>query len=97
MPAYYMMVAGLIGLIAVWIMRETAKQPLRGSPPTIGEADAPAAGRCRADLRSDRLRRVESTRERFEGSGIALEFHREITPGLKWPPPVCSAECCATG
>jgi MHS family proline/betaine transporter-like MFS transporter len=40
MPAFYMMVAGLIGLIAVWIMRETARQPLRGSPPTISETDS---------------------------------------------------------
>jgi hypothetical protein len=33
----------LIGLIAVWIMRETARQPLQ-SPPTIGEADAAGGG-----------------------------------------------------
>jgi MFS transporter, MHS family, proline/betaine transporter len=40
MPGFYMMPAGLIGLIAVWIMRETARQPLEGSPPTISETDA---------------------------------------------------------
>jgi MHS family proline/betaine transporter-like MFS transporter len=37
MPAYYMMAAALIGLVAIWLMRETARKPLRGSPPTIGE------------------------------------------------------------
>lgn len=40
MPAYYMMAAALIGLIAVWLMRETARQPLQRSPPTISEADS---------------------------------------------------------
>jgi MHS family proline/betaine transporter-like MFS transporter len=40
MPAFYMMAAGLIGLIAVWIMRETAQQPLEGSPPTISDTDS---------------------------------------------------------
>jgi MHS family proline/betaine transporter-like MFS transporter len=39
-PAYYMMAAGLVGLVAVWIMRETAQQPLQGSPPTISESDS---------------------------------------------------------
>jgi MHS family proline/betaine transporter-like MFS transporter len=38
-PAYYMMGAALIGLIAVWMMRETARRPLRGSPPTISETE----------------------------------------------------------
>jgi MFS transporter, MHS family, proline/betaine transporter len=40
MPAYYMMLAGLIGLVAVGLMRETARKPLRGSPPTISEEEA---------------------------------------------------------
>jgi MHS family proline/betaine transporter-like MFS transporter len=39
-PAYYMMAAGLVGLVAVWIMRETAQQPLQGSPPAISESDS---------------------------------------------------------
>jgi MHS family proline/betaine transporter-like MFS transporter len=42
MPAFYMMAAALIGLIAVWIMGETARTPLRGSPPTVSESDARA-------------------------------------------------------
>jgi MHS family proline/betaine transporter-like MFS transporter len=40
MPGFYMMAASLIGLIGVWLMRETAKQPLEGSRPTISESDA---------------------------------------------------------
>jgi MFS transporter, MHS family, proline/betaine transporter len=40
MPAFYMMGAGVIGLVAVAFMRETARQPMRGSPPTISEAEA---------------------------------------------------------
>lgn len=34
-PAYYTMGAALVGLIAVACMKETAQQPLEGSPPSV--------------------------------------------------------------
>jgi MFS transporter, MHS family, proline/betaine transporter len=41
MPAFYMMVAGAIGLVAVVVMSETARQPLEGSPPTVSADEVP--------------------------------------------------------
>lgn len=35
MPAYYAMFAALVGVVAVACMRETARQPLEGSPPSV--------------------------------------------------------------
>ncbi|MCQ4209500.1 glycine betaine/L-proline transporter ProP [Streptomyces longispororuber] len=35
MPAYYAMAAALVGVIAVACMKETAQQPLAGSPPSV--------------------------------------------------------------
>ncbi|MEU9297665.1 glycine betaine/L-proline transporter ProP [Streptomyces sp. NPDC048266] len=35
MPAYYAMGAALVGVIAVACMKETAQQPLEGSPPSV--------------------------------------------------------------
>ncbi|MFD3571277.1 glycine betaine/L-proline transporter ProP [Streptomyces sp. NPDC058667] len=35
MPAYYAMGAALVGVIAVACMKETARQPLQGSPPSV--------------------------------------------------------------
>jgi MFS transporter, MHS family, proline/betaine transporter len=40
MPALYAMLAGLIGLVAVALMRETARKPLDGSPPTLSADEA---------------------------------------------------------
>lgn len=34
-PAYYTMGAALVGVIAVACMKETAQQPLKGSPPSV--------------------------------------------------------------
>ncbi len=34
-PAYYAMGAALVGAIAVACMKETAQQPLEGSPPAV--------------------------------------------------------------
>ncbi|MCX4550851.1 glycine betaine/L-proline transporter ProP [Streptomyces sp. NBC_01267] len=34
-PAYYAMVAALVGVVAVLCMKETAQQPLEGSPPSV--------------------------------------------------------------
>ncbi|MGR8010305.1 glycine betaine/L-proline transporter ProP [Streptomyces hypolithicus] len=39
MPAYYAMAAALIGVIAVACMKETAQQPLAGSPPSVETAE----------------------------------------------------------
>ncbi|PWJ05211.1 proline/glycine betaine transporter ProP [Streptomyces sp. NWU49] len=35
MPAYYSMAAALVGVVAVACMKETARQPLEGSPPSV--------------------------------------------------------------
>jgi MHS family proline/betaine transporter-like MFS transporter len=35
-PAFYLMAAAVIGGVAVFFMRETARRPLRGSPPAVG-------------------------------------------------------------
>jgi MHS family proline/betaine transporter-like MFS transporter len=35
MPAYYMMGAGVIGLVTILTVRETARQPLKGSSPAV--------------------------------------------------------------
>ncbi|MBK3584369.1 glycine betaine/L-proline transporter ProP [Streptomyces sp. MBT57] len=42
MPAYYAMAAALVGVISVACMKETAQQPLAGSPPSV-ETDEEAA------------------------------------------------------
>ncbi|WP_424216867.1 glycine betaine/L-proline transporter ProP (plasmid) [Streptomyces sp. BI20] len=39
MPAYYTMLAGLIGVVAVLLMKETARRPLAGSPPSVATAE----------------------------------------------------------
>ncbi|OON40712.1 MFS transporter [Izhakiella australiensis] len=58
MPAYYLMVAGLIGVITVFTTRETARKPLRGSAPAVGsEAEA------RNLIQKLRLRRQREQRE----------------------------------
>jgi len=35
MPAYYLMGAAVIGIVSVVALTETAKQPLKGSPPAV--------------------------------------------------------------
>ncbi|AYG84748.1 Proline/betaine transporter [Streptomyces hundungensis] len=35
MPAFYTMLAGLVGLVAAIAMKETARKPLEGSPPSV--------------------------------------------------------------
>ncbi|MFJ5808738.1 glycine betaine/L-proline transporter ProP [Streptomyces sp. NBC_01426] len=47
MPAYYAMAAGLVGIIAVACMKETAQKPLDGSPPSV-ETPEEAAELCAA-------------------------------------------------
>ncbi|MCX5157294.1 glycine betaine/L-proline transporter ProP [Streptomyces sp. NBC_00291] len=47
MPAYYAMAAGLVGIIAVACMKETAQKPLDGSPPSV-ETREEAAELCAA-------------------------------------------------
>ncbi|GGZ56236.1 glycine betaine/L-proline transporter ProP [Streptomyces subrutilus] len=47
MPAYYAMAAALVGIIAVACMKETARQPLAGSPPSV-ETHEEAAELCAA-------------------------------------------------
>ncbi len=34
-PAYYLMVAGVIGLVSTFFLHETAGRPLRGSGPMV--------------------------------------------------------------
>ncbi|MEU9559125.1 MFS transporter [Streptomyces fumanus] len=43
MPAYYSMAAALIGVIAVACMKETARKPLAGSPPSVQSEEEAAA------------------------------------------------------
>ncbi|MFF4283608.1 MFS transporter [Streptomyces kronopolitis] len=38
-PAYYAMTAALVGMVAVLCMKETARQPLDGSPPAVTSGD----------------------------------------------------------
>ncbi|TXS55352.1 glycine betaine/L-proline transporter ProP [Streptomyces sp. t39] len=42
MPAYYSMAAALVGVIAVACMKETAQQPLQGSPPSVSTKEEAA-------------------------------------------------------
>ncbi len=42
MPAYYAMAAALVGVVAVACMKETAQQPLDGSPPSVQTAEEAA-------------------------------------------------------
>ncbi|MFH8894018.1 glycine betaine/L-proline transporter ProP [Streptomyces sp. NPDC017949] len=54
MPAYYAMGAALVGLIAVACMKETAGQPLDGSPPAV-ETHEEAAELCAAQSPTPRF------------------------------------------
>jgi len=42
MPAYYVMAAAVVGVIAVACMKETAGQPLAGSPPSVATPEEAA-------------------------------------------------------
>ncbi|GGX65214.1 glycine betaine/L-proline transporter ProP [Streptomyces minutiscleroticus] len=42
MPAYYAMAAALVGVVAVACMKETARKPLAGSPPSVGTPEEAA-------------------------------------------------------
>jgi MHS family proline/betaine transporter-like MFS transporter len=44
MPAYYAMLAAVVGVVAVLLMRETSQLPLEGSAPTITTEEAEANG-----------------------------------------------------
>jgi MFS transporter, MHS family, proline/betaine transporter len=50
MPGYYLMGAGVIGLITVYTLRETARKPLKGSAPAV-------ASKAEAQRLIDRLKR----------------------------------------
>ncbi|KIF74610.1 MFS transporter [Streptomyces sp. 150FB] len=43
MPAFYSMAAALVGVIAVAVMKETARLPLEGSPPSVETREEAAA------------------------------------------------------
>lgn len=43
MPAFYVMAASVVGVIAVACMRETARRPLAGSPPSVATPRRPPA------------------------------------------------------
>lgn len=42
MPAYYATAAAIVGVIAVLCMKETARQPLDGSPPSVATPEEAA-------------------------------------------------------
>jgi MHS family proline/betaine transporter-like MFS transporter len=54
MPAYYAMAAALVGVIAVACMKETAQQPLAGSPPSV-ETQEEAAELVESQARSPKF------------------------------------------
>ncbi len=58
MPAYYMMGAGVIGLITVLRLRETAQKPLSGSSPTVDS-------HAEAHRLIDRLRKQRAKKSRM--------------------------------
>ncbi|MBD8453634.1 glycine betaine/L-proline transporter ProP [Serratia rubidaea] len=60
MPAYYMMGAGVIGIITVLTLRETAKKPLRGSPPTVASTKEAHHLVKKLRLRRKALRQTET-------------------------------------
>ncbi|WP_018528667.1 MULTISPECIES: MFS transporter [unclassified Streptomyces] len=43
MPAFYIMLAAVVGAVAVLFMKETARQPLAGSPPSVSTPEEAAA------------------------------------------------------
>jgi MFS transporter, MHS family, proline/betaine transporter len=58
MPAYYLMGASVIGIISVIALHESAKKPLKGSPPAVAthsEAQAVVRGHRAAAERDDHL------------------------------------------
>jgi MHS family proline/betaine transporter-like MFS transporter len=58
MPAYYLMGASVIGIVSVLALHETARQPLKGSPPCVGsrsEAHAVLRGVRQAAEMDDRM------------------------------------------
>ncbi len=58
MPAYDLMDASVIGIISVIALHETAKKPLKGSPPAVAthsEAQAVLHGHRVASERDDHL------------------------------------------
>ncbi|MFB7178170.1 glycine betaine/L-proline transporter ProP [Streptomyces sp. NPDC056257] len=54
MPAFYAMGAALVGIIAVACMKETARKPLDGSPPSV-ETEEEAAELCAAQTPDPRF------------------------------------------
>ena len=42
MPAFYVMAASVVGVVAVACMRETARRPLAGSPPSVATPEEAA-------------------------------------------------------
>ncbi len=42
MPAYYSMAAALVGVVSVACMKETARRPLAGSPPSVATPEEAA-------------------------------------------------------
>ncbi len=54
MPAYYAMAAALVGVIAGALMKETAQQPLEGSPPSV-QTDEEAAEMVHAQAPTPRF------------------------------------------
>jgi MHS family proline/betaine transporter-like MFS transporter len=59
MPAYYLMGASVIGIVSVLALHETARKPLKGSPPSVG-----SHSEARAVLRG--TREAAEVDERFE-------------------------------
>ncbi|KDE19737.1 MFS transporter [Acetobacter aceti 1023] len=56
MPAYYLMFAGVVGIVTMLTVKETACMPLRGSPPAVG-----SEAEVRKILQGDHPVTVDST------------------------------------
>ncbi|WP_433507655.1 hypothetical protein ACQP04_15050 [Pseudonocardia halophobica] len=68
-PGYYLMAAGAVGAISVWLLAESARKPLAGSGPAVSsEAEA----RALIAERQATARRASRTRRVWSGSGAVI-------------------------
>lgn len=68
-PAYYLMVAGVIGLVATFFLHETAGKPLRGSGPMVETSQQARALVARSRTRAGRQARDVWIRRRHPWDG----------------------------
>lgn len=69
LPAYYLMVAGVIGLVATFFLHETAGKPLKGSGPMVENQEQARTLVARSRTRAGRQARDVWIRLRHPGGG----------------------------